>query len=324
MNSFDKSGNQIIWGKLASLKNSVDKQRQKALKRRISRQPQATGLEYLLGAFMEMYEPHLKEIVRKLSEKGYAIDASSGFGGKNSEFQAVTGDFSVDYITKNKLEKIGVRFREHNGSKSFIFWPEKASLDDIKSKWLQIIDVLPNKEKLSESTSADAIMFRRRYTPKDQNLQNQRLFERLKYYTQKKVDLDVKRRKLKNPHPDKIESTLGLFVEELEPQVRQAIIKLNQKGYSTDVSGFMDNSCDQMIEGDFQLDGKTVKILEAIGVHVETNPSGYTRIQFSPPEADISKIKKKWNKIVSLLPGKKQFASVSMTRKARDFRTENQ
>ena len=130
----------------------------------------------------------------------------------------------------------------------------------------------------------------------------------------------MKRRKVKNPRPNKLESVLGLFIEELEPQVRQAVLNMNKKGYSTDASGFMENPCDQMIEGDFQINEKTKSSLEAHGVVVETNPSGYTRIQFSPQEANISKIKKKWDKIVSLLPEIKQAASTSMTRKARDFR----
>ena len=95
---------------------------------------------------------------------------------------------------------------------------------------------------------------------------------------------------------------------------------MNKKGYSTDSSGFADNPCDQMIEGDFQLEEKTIKALESFGVQVDTNPSGYTRLQFSPLEADISKIKQKWNKIVSLLPSKNQIALTSMTKKARDFR----
>lgn len=325
MNISDVFSNQTLWDKFTALKKSCDKQRKTALKKRVVNQPHATDLEYLLGAFREMYEPHLEEIVHKLAEKGYAIDASSGFGGKNAEFQAMTGNFSIDYVTKNKLEKIGVKFREFNGSKSLIFWPEKATLADINAKWMKIVDALPDKGRLTApSTSADAIMFRRKYIPQDPKFRKQRLFERLKFNTQKKVFIETRRRQKENPRPNKIELILGFFVEELEPQVRAAIIAMNIKGYSTDKSGFMNNPCDQMIEGDFQLDEKTKRVLETAGVQVETNPSGYTRLQFSPPEADITKIKRQWNKIVSLLPNKNQIASISMTRNARDFRLEYQ
>ena len=325
MNIFDNSESLTLWEKFASLKKSIDKQRKTALKKRLTNKSHATDLEYLLGAFLEMYEPHLKEIVLRLSEKGYAIDASSGFGGKNAEFQAMTGDFSIDYVIKNKLEKIGVKFREYNGSRSLVFWPEKATLEDINTKWMKIIDALPDKGKLTApSTSNDAVSFRRKYIPQDLQLRKQRLFERLKFNTQRKVYIETRRRQKENPRPNKIELILGFFIEELEPQVRQAIIIMDKKGYSTDKSGFMNNPLCQMIEGDFQLDEKTRRTLEKKGVQVETNPSGYTRLQFSPQEADIVKIKRQWNKIVSLLPNKKQIATISMTRKARDFRLEYQ
>lgn len=309
----------------ASLRLSVDKQRKTALKKRIAKKPHATDLEYLLGAFIQMYEPYLKETVLKLAQKGYAIDASSGFGGKNAEFQAMTGEFSIDYVTRNKLEKIGVKFREYNGTRSLIFWPQKAELSDINALWNKITDSLPDKGKLTEPSSTPfAVLFRRKYTPQDHGFRKVRLFEKLKFKIQKKVFMETKKRQKENPRPDEIELKLGLFIEELEPHLRAAVTAMNKKGYSTDRSGFADNPCEQMVEGDFQLDGKTEKLLEAVGVQVDTNPSGYTRLQFSPPEPDMLKIKRKWNKIVSLLPNKKQIASVSMTKKARDFRMKYQ
>lgn len=311
--------------KLTYLKNSINKTKKAALKKRIMRQPRITDLEYLLGAYLEMYEPYLREFVQKLYEKGYAIDSTSGFGGKNSEFQVMTGMFSVDFITKNKLEKIGAKFKEYNGSHALIFWPEKASLDNIKAKWREIVNALPDKGVLQRpSTSNDAITFRRKYIPEDILLQKQRFFEKLKYKTQKKADINGKRRKTMTKTPDKMELALGFFMEEIEPQVRQAIVRLYKKGYSTDTSGFMDDPCFQMIEGDIQLDEKTISKLTKAGVTVETNPSGYTRLYFSPKESNIGKISREWNKIISLFPDRHQAALPSMTRKARDFRAKYQ
>lgn len=323
MSTFITSGNQELWEKLSSLKASVDKKRKAALKKRLIKQPHITDLEYLLGAFLEMYEPHLKQVVLRLSERGYAIEASSGFGGKYSEYQSLNGYLSVDYVTRNKLEKNGVKFREYNGVKSLIFWPDKADLDSIKEKWIQIIDSLPDKGLLATpSTSYEAIEFRRKYVPKDPILQKQRLFERLRYSVQKRISDDIKRRRERNPHPDRLESRLGVFVEELEPQVRKAVLEMNRKGYSTDTSGFMNNPTSQMIEGDFQLEEKVINKLNLLGIIVETNPSGYTRLQFSPKEADIKKIKRQWDKAVSQLPNKNRTADSSMTRKSREFRTK--
>ncbi len=174
---------------------------------------------------------------------------------------------------------------------------------------------LQDKGVLSiSSTSVDTGM------SQPQNLQKQRLFENLKYSVWEKMQSDILKREAKNPKFDKTESNLGLFIEKLEPQVRSAILILHKKGYSIDLSGFAGDPCEQMIEGDFQLEEKTIKQLNLIGVYVETNPSGYTRIYFLPEEANISKIKNKWDKIASLIPDKHRHASASMTRKARDFR----
>jgi hypothetical protein len=325
MNTSAYACNQPVWDKLTALKQSVDKDRKKALKERLTSNPQITDLEYLLGAFVQMYEPHLEHIILAFAKKGYAIDPQSGFSGKNAEIQTMIGDFSIDYVTKNKLDKLNIKFREHDGVRSLNFWPTKATLSDICTEWMKIVAILTDKGNLTmPCMSSHAIQFRRKYIPEHTNLQKERLFERLKFATQKKVEMEMKRRKVKNPHPDKIEATLGLFIEEIEPQVRQVIIILNKKGYSIDVFGFMDNSCDQMIEGDFQLEEETITLLQKEEVMVETNPSGYTRIQFSPPEANISKIKNKWNKIASILPKKDQPATPSMTRRAREFRVTYQ
>lgn len=321
MNNFADSGKMNLWENLSSLQKSVEKARKSALLKRFSTKPRVSDLEYLLGAFIEMYEPHLENIIYKLAEKGYTIDPSSGFGGKNAEFQVISGNFTIDYITRNKLEKLGVKFREYNGSNSLIFWPEKATLEEIIARWNDIIKILPDHGVLNKpSTNYQAIRFRRKYIPEHTHLQKQRLFEKLRYNIQRRNESDIKKRIHKNPHPDRIELTLGLFVEELEPQVRQAILTLYKKGYSTDASGFMDNPCSQMIEGDFQLEEKTVIRLKTLGAEVETNPSKYTRLQFTPQEADILRIKRKWNKIATLFPDRQTTANPSMTRKARDFR----
>lgn len=308
--------------KYSALKKNVDKQRTAALQKRLKEEAVMTDMEYVLGAFVEMYEPYLREIVIRLFEKGYLIETSSGFSSNKSQFQSLDGYFGIDYITRNKLEKTGIKVREDNGYKSLIFWAEKLDLDYIKQKWLDIIEILPDKGKLTEpSESPQAIKFRRKYISKNPKLQKLRVFTQLEYSIQTKMKNDLIRRKNRNPNPNKLESRLGIFIEELEPQVRQAVIEINKKGYSTDLSGFMNNPCEQMIEGDFQLEEKDINKLSLLGVTVETNPSGYTRLKFSPKEADINKIKKHWNKVISRLPNKNIIADSSMTRKSREFRT---
>ncbi len=321
MNTFINSYNPQDRKKYISLKNSVNREKIAALNKRLKSEPSMDDLEYLLGAFLEMYEPYLREIVVNLSKKGYVIETSSGFGSNNGEYQSLDGYFSVDYVTKNKLEKNGIKVRENNGYKSLVFKAEKLDLDYIKHKWLEIAALLPDKGVLTQaSSSPQAVKIRRKYASKNPLLQKQRYFEKLEHNIQTIMLNDIKNRKIKNPKPDKLETRMGLFVEELEPQIRKAVLEMTRKGYSIDVSGFMNNPVDQMIEGDFNLEEKSIEKLKTIGVTVETNPSGYTRLQFSPKEADINKIKKQWNKIVSILPDKNRIADASMTHKARDFR----
>ncbi len=324
MNTLTYLSNQKAWKELALLKKVTDKKRKSALEIRLKKEPYINDLEYLLGAFIEMYEPHLKEIIYSFSEKGYAIDPSSGFAGKYSEYQSINGYISINYITRNKLEKINVKLRESDGFKSLIFWPEKADIEYIKDQWMKIIDLLPDNGVLaSPANSFETNEFRRKYVPKDPILQKLRLFERLQYNIRKKIMNETKNRKIKNCKPTLLELNLGIFTEELETQVRSAVLALNKKGYSTDSSGFVEgNPCNQMIEGDFQLDEDTICNLNKENITVETNLSGYTSLQFSPPEADCKKIKKQWDKIISLIPNKKRVADSSMTRKSREFRLQ--
>src|SRR3990172_12039017 len=90
--------------KFSTLKKSIDRERSKAVNKRIKEQPFMTDMEYISGAFLEMYEPYLKDIVCRLFEKGYSIDISSGFCSNKFQYQSLNGHFSLDYITKNKLE----------------------------------------------------------------------------------------------------------------------------------------------------------------------------------------------------------------------------
>ncbi len=321
MNTFINSYNPEDRKKYILLKNSVNREKISALKKRLKSEPSMNDLEYLLGAFLEMYEPYLREVVVDLSKKGYVIETSSGIGSNNGEYQSLDGYFSVDYVTRNKLEKNGIKVRENNGFKSLVFRADKLDLDFIKHKWLEVIAILPDKGVLTQpSTSPQAVKFRRKYVSKNPLLQKQRFFEKLEHNIQTIMLNELKNRKLKNPKPDKLESRMGLFVEELEPQIKKAVLEMNRKGYSIDVSGFMSNPVDQMVEGDFNLEEESIEKLKAMGVIVETNPSGYTRLQFSPVEADIKKIRQQWNKIVSILPDKNRIADASMTHKARDFR----
>src|SRR3989338_4401947 len=209
--------------KFLSLKKSADTQRKIDLKNRLAKNPKATDLEYLLGAFIEMYEPHLRVYALNLAEKGFALDPISGFAGNNAQFQVVCSTFAVNFVIKNKLDRNGIKLRDYQGHNSFLFWPESPSLEVITGVWTKIVEILHDQGELTRpSAKLHAIEFRRKYLPEDSLKQKQRLFDKLKYKIREAQKEEIKKRKKINPHPDKVEIALGVFKEELEPQVRDA------------------------------------------------------------------------------------------------------
>ncbi len=147
-----------------------------------------------------------------------------------------------------------------------------------------------------------------------------RRMENLRKLVEKKRQKATTRRIAKNPISNQMERILGAFSEMLESQVKNAVLLLNKKGYSTDASGFMNSIDSQTIDGDFTLDEFVMVKLQKEGVKVETNPSGYTRLQFWPAKASMKIIKSKWDKIARLLPDRGKMSASSMTQRAREFR----
>jgi len=123
----------------------------------------------------------------------------------------------------------------------------------------------------------------------------------------------LRARIIANDVPTKEELDMNMYTEELEPQVRDAVLDLNRKGYSTASSGFHSHpEADiQQIDGFFTLDHKTQRDLRAIGVEVRSGnvkPDGsetwkeYTSIRFKSKEPSLEAMKEKWAEITALIP----------------------
>lgn len=105
-----------------------------------------------------------------------------------------------------------------------------------------------------------------------------------------------------NPVPTEIESQMGVFVEMLEPQVRQVVIELNCKGYPTENSGFASGNPElQQISGHFLLDRQTKRKLRNLGVDVKQDHKSFN-LSFIPEGNTLEEISAEWQKIVSLMP----------------------
>lgn len=305
----------------SDLRKKVEEEKILKIKNRLDKNPSPTTTESILGAFLEMYQPQVFPFIPELIEKGYLVEPSSGFCGKYQECQALNGLFPIDDTIINRLLKIKVKVFKSTRSKSIKFWPESADLKKISDKYEEIVEVLPNRNiSVDPAETEEAVSFRRKYIPKNSTLKRNRLFEIMKFKVVESVNKQVKSRKLKKPQATDTELSLGVYLERIEPQVRPAVLMINRKGHSTDVSGFMEAIDSQSLAGDFILEDEYIERIRKLDVSIETNPSGYTVLQFKPEEADIEAIRKKWISIASIFPVTGRKADPSMTRKAREFR----
>lgn len=140
---------------------------------------------------------------------------------------------------------------------------------------------------------------------------------------------ETQERILKNPHPTTGELLMGAFREELEPQIRDAIIKMNQKGYPTQTAGFIADGLSQYMSGVFDIDPDTEEKLKLLGVHVSRRPlrdrkdprSVITRLEFSlqdPP--DLDSIEATWDAVADLLPEQHGPLQPNISRASHNFR----
>lgn len=118
---------------------------------------------------------------------------------------------------------------------------------------------------------------------------------------------ETARRLESNPAPTEEEKNLGFYSEELEYPVRNAVMLLRRKGYSTAWSGFRAGSNDgyQDIRGHFNLDIETIDKLNKIGFSVrQTNTDGrvWCVICFNAQNPDINEMKSKWDQVAESLP----------------------
>lgn len=150
-------------------------------------------------------------------------------------------------------------------------------------------------------------------TPKNQELSQEfrDRCQRLRGEINAICERETQERIQKNPNPTPGELLMGAFREQLEPPIRDAIIKINQKGYPTQTAGFVADGLSQYMSGVFDIDPNTEEKLSLLGVQVSRRPlrdrkdpqSVVTRFEFflhDPPELDT--IKATWDAVADLLP----------------------
>lgn len=131
-------------------------------------------------------------------------------------------------------------------------------------------------------------------------------------------DEELKIRLESNPAASEEELSLGAFIENIEPQARDAVALMRQKGYNTASSGFSDFNFQAVSFSEkyfSNLVPETRKKLEALGVTIEEN-----RLSFACDRIDLQEIKEKWDAVAAALPDRGESASPSKLPAAESFR----
>lgn len=197
---------------------------------------------------------------------------------------------------------------------------------DIKTLRLEEIDFSNEDimmEVLEDGTDAqlEALRKHRKFTC--YYLQLYRYYARLRREILVATGMAKRERIAKNPEPTFLELDLGVFKESLEPQVREAVLALNRKGYATVTSGFW--ACGQAIAfQDFDI-LKDFVFPEAVRIGLALNgiivKVRSHRISFEcETELGIEELMGAWLKIAEQLSCRGEPAEPCLSKVAIDFR----
>ncbi|PIR94143.1 hypothetical protein COT97_02870 [Candidatus Falkowbacteria bacterium CG10_big_fil_rev_8_21_14_0_10_39_11] len=139
---------------------------------------------------------------------------------------------------------------------------------------------------------------------------------------------DVVDREKNNPKATEEEMSLGGYIEVIEPQVRDAVLTMRRKGYSTYESGFYDEnfqviSCDGTPFKNFEFPTNFVLQLKKQGIELTTIDNKTIQLAFES-YTELDKIKQIWDQVADLLPTLDQPTTPNQTNIAQGFREKQQ
>lgn len=143
---------------------------------------------------------------------------------------------------------------------------------------------------------------------------------------------ELQDRAANNPTPTEQEMRMGAYKEEIEPQARDAVMSMRDKGYNTSSSGFgdpADGHETQQLTLRTPLSAETETTLKAQGFSVENislkqkdnTESNLTNITFQPNNPmNLGEMKSRWDQLAGMLPDRGQPAPMSAHGSAEKFR----
>lgn len=298
-----------------------------ALQERMQTNPVPTQQELDLGAFVEEIQPQARDAVLLMREKGYDIGnvLHAGFRGENHDSQGMTFQTPLSHAEEAMLSEHG--FVIEDGQLSFKT-ENQTDLGEIKGMWDWLANSLSDRgEPAGPSMFGNAVAFREAAvngTLLDAYMPNGQLdMVGTKYVRERDPFADMELflspdavsatreltfidqfhalgdRIANNPAPTDEEWNLGAYIEELEPQVRDAAMLMRQKGYNTGSSGFWgQDHIDQVMDIATPIDDNSKARLAKHNIDV-TN----TGVRFTPENpSNLESVKKTWDLIADILP----------------------
>jgi hypothetical protein len=148
-------------------------------------------------------------------------------------------------------------------------------------------------------------------------------FAKLKKETQNEMREIISERIKNNPRATDAELNMGTYQEWIEPQVREAVLNLRQKGYNTYESGF-GGFDSQMISfeddclKDFKIPEQIINKFKESGVTINIKPNRISLIFKN--EFNLEEIANFWREVESCLPDLGKVAEPCQLRAANLFR----
>jgi hypothetical protein len=318
-----------------------------ALRDRLLADPNPTQQELDIGVFVEEIQPQAREAILLLRHKGYDSGnvTCAGFAWDDATRQQMDLFSPLGTAEQLMLEKNGFVVKENRIS----FRPQDATdLDTIKGQWDWLAAALPDlgtpaapvlfshavafRDAAEKGTLLSAympdgqlnMMGVKNVSPQESRAEDefeQSLSPDPVAATRERAHVgmyhDLKARLAHNPTPTPEEWNAGIYEEELEPQVRDAVMAMRQKGYNTGSSGFWGKGAtEQVIDMATYLDTATKARLAEHGVMTADR-----QIRFTPSNpTDLASVKATWDLIAQLLPDQGKHAEPSVTVGAITFR----
>lgn len=153
------------------------------------------------------------------------------------------------------------------------------------------------------------------------------VFAELRKHMHEEMERECEEREKTNSTPTEAELRLGVYLEEIEPTLREVVQIFTQKGYTTENSGFEGKKhTQQFLAGEGHLTDEEKGAVESTGAHAENQKWGW-EISFSANTPDAKEIKAQWDRIAEVMPDRgivaePSYSSASFIQKKAPERTD--